>query len=88
VPGLAGSVPRIQIVTIAEAMELRDRALRQDSFKRTAREEDGGRQGAMDLRGEVVRHECAPYTDGDVLHLLFNGCAAQRWITPFPRPAG
>jgi site-specific DNA-methyltransferase (adenine-specific) len=54
VPGLAGSVPRIQIVTIAEAMELRERAvrlpaLRQDSFKRAAREEDAGRQGAMDL---------------------------------------
>jgi hypothetical protein len=40
-PGLAGSVPRIQIVTIEQAMELRDRAvrlpaLRQDSFKRGA----------------------------------------------------
>ena len=52
-PGLAGSVPRIQIVTIAEALELRDRAvrlpaLRQDSFKRAAREEDPGKQGALD----------------------------------------
>ncbi len=52
-PGLAGSVPRIQIVTIAEAMELCDRAVRvplvQASHKRAAREVDGGRQGAMDL---------------------------------------
>jgi site-specific DNA-methyltransferase (adenine-specific) len=53
-PGYAGSVPRIQIVTIADAMRLRDRAvrlpaLRQDTFKRAAREEDTARQGAMDL---------------------------------------
>jgi site-specific DNA-methyltransferase (adenine-specific) len=53
-PGLAGSVPRIQIVTVEQAMALRDRAvrlpaLRQDSFRRAGREEDAGRQGAMDL---------------------------------------
>ena len=48
-----GSVPRIQIVSFAEAMALRDRAVRLparlDSHKRAAREEDGTRQGAMDL---------------------------------------
>jgi site-specific DNA-methyltransferase (adenine-specific) len=54
VPGLSGSVPRIQIVTIEQAMELRDRAvrlpaLRQGSFKRAAREEDGGKQGALEF---------------------------------------
>lgn len=54
VPGLAGSVPHIQIVTIEQAMALRDRAvrvpaLRQDSFKRAAREEDSGKQGALDF---------------------------------------
>lgn len=54
VPGRAGSVPRLQIVTIAEALALRDRAvrlpvLRQDSFKKAAREEDRGAQGALDL---------------------------------------
>jgi site-specific DNA-methyltransferase (adenine-specific) len=47
------SVPRIQIVTIEQAMELRDRAVRvplvQASHKRAAREEDTGRQKAMDL---------------------------------------
>ncbi len=52
-PGTDLSVPRIQIVTIEQAMELRDRAVRvplvQASHKRAAREEDGGRQGAMDL---------------------------------------
>ena len=52
-PGTDLSVPRIQIVTIEEAMELRDRAVRvplvQASHKRAGREEDTGRQGAMDL---------------------------------------
>ena len=53
-PGYAGSVPRIQIVTIEQAMALRDRAvklpaLRQDSFKRAAREEDTKSQGRLDL---------------------------------------
>jgi site-specific DNA-methyltransferase (adenine-specific) len=47
------TVLRIQIVTIELAMELRDRAVRvplvQASHKRAAREEDGGKQGAMDL---------------------------------------
>jgi site-specific DNA-methyltransferase (adenine-specific) len=53
-PGYAGTVPRIQIVTVADAMALRDRAvrlpaLRQDTFKKAAREVDVTRQGAMDL---------------------------------------
>jgi site-specific DNA-methyltransferase (adenine-specific) len=47
-------VPRLQIVTIAEALALRDRAVRlparrDDTFKRAAREEDRGAQGALDL---------------------------------------
>ena len=48
-----GSVPRIQIVTIERAMALRDRSVwlpaRLDGFKKAAREEDGTRQGKMDL---------------------------------------
>lgn len=53
-PGLAGSVPRLQIVTIAEALALRDRAvrlpaLRADTFRKAAREENKGAQGALDL---------------------------------------
>ena len=52
-PGFA-PVPRIQIVTIAQAMELRDRAVklparRDDGFKRAAREEDTKSQGRLDL---------------------------------------
>lgn len=47
------AVPRIQIVAIADAMALRDRAVklpaRLDSHKRAAREEDGSRQKAMGL---------------------------------------
>ena len=48
------SVPRIQIVTIEEAMALRDRAVRKPAsgdggFKRAAKEVDQTRQGAMDL---------------------------------------
>ncbi len=47
------SVPRIQIVTIEQALALRDRAvwvpLVQASHKRAAREVDATRQGAMDL---------------------------------------
>ncbi|WP_243642010.1 DNA methyltransferase [Rhodovulum steppense] len=47
-------VPRIQIVTIEEALALRDRAVRlparrDDTFKRAAREEDRGAQGRLDL---------------------------------------
>ena len=47
-------VPRIQIVTIERALELRDRAVqlparRDDGFKRAAREEDRSAQGALDL---------------------------------------
>jgi site-specific DNA-methyltransferase (adenine-specific) len=53
-PGLEGTVPRIQIVTVDQAMALRDRAvrlpaLRQDGFKRAAREVDKGAQGALEL---------------------------------------
>ncbi|MDP4033615.1 MAG: hypothetical protein Q8P60_12320 [Pseudorhodobacter sp.] len=52
-PGFA-PVPRIQIVTIKEALKLRDRALRlparrDDTFKRAAREADPTAQGALDL---------------------------------------
>ena len=48
------TVPRIQIVTIAEALALRDRAVRlparrDDAFKKAAREEDTGAQGRLDL---------------------------------------
>lgn len=48
------AVPRIQIVTVEEAMALRDRAVklparRDDAFKRAAREVDKGAQGALDL---------------------------------------
>jgi len=47
-------VPRLQIVTIAEAMALRDRAVRlpvrrDDGFKRAAQEVDRSAQGALDL---------------------------------------
>lgn len=47
-------VPRIQIVTVEDAMELRDRAVRlplrrSDTFKTAAREEDRGAQGSLDL---------------------------------------
>lgn len=47
-------VPRVQIVTIAEALELRDRAVRlparrDDAFKKAAREEDARAQGRLDL---------------------------------------
>ena len=52
-PGFA-PVPRIQIVTIEQAMALRDRAVRlparrDDGFKKAAREEDTRAQGALDL---------------------------------------
>ena len=47
------AVPRLQIVTIGQAMALRDRAVRLparlDGFRRAAREEDGTRQKALDL---------------------------------------
>lgn len=47
-------VPRIQIVTIEEAINLRDRALRlparrDDTFKKAAREADTKAQGKLDL---------------------------------------
>lgn len=52
-PGFA-PVPKLQIVTVEQAMALRERAVqlparRDDAFKRAAREEDTGRQGALDL---------------------------------------
>jgi hypothetical protein len=52
-PGFA-PVPRLQIVTIEQAMQLRERAVhlparREDTFKRAAREEDTTRQRALDL---------------------------------------
>lgn len=52
-PGTDLSVPRIQIVTIEQALALRDRAVRvplvQASHKRAAREVDARSQGALDL---------------------------------------
>jgi restriction endonuclease Mrr len=47
-------VPRVQIVTIEEALRLRDRAVqiplrRADTFRKAAREEDKGAQGRLDL---------------------------------------
>jgi site-specific DNA-methyltransferase (adenine-specific) len=47
-------VPRLQIVTIDEAMRLRDRAVRlplrrDDAFRRAPREQDRSAQGALDL---------------------------------------
>lgn len=52
--GVAGGVPRLQIVTVEDAMRLRDRAValplrRGDTFRRAAREEGAGRQGALDV---------------------------------------
>jgi site-specific DNA-methyltransferase (adenine-specific) len=51
--GIDQPVPRIQIVTIAQAMELRDRALkipvRFDNFKKAVAEEDTTRQKALDF---------------------------------------
>ncbi len=49
-----GPVPRIQIVTIESALELRDRAIRlparrDDAFRKVAREANGGSQGQLDL---------------------------------------
>ncbi len=52
--GLDRPVPKIQIITIEDAMRLRDRAVqiplrRADVFKRAAVEKDTGAQGALDL---------------------------------------
>jgi site-specific DNA-methyltransferase (adenine-specific) len=52
-PGFA-PVPRLQIVTVEQAMALRERAVhlparREDTFKRAAREDDTSRQTALDL---------------------------------------
>lgn len=48
------AVPKVQIVTIEQAMQLRDRAVRLplrrgDMFRKAAREEDGSRQGRLEL---------------------------------------
>lgn len=52
-PGTDLSVPRIQIVTIEQALALRDRAVRvplvQISHKRAPKEVDARAQGALDL---------------------------------------
>ena len=53
-PGTTIAVPRIQIVTIEQAMALRDRAVqiplaRTDAFRKPAREEDKTRQSRLDL---------------------------------------
>ena len=54
-PGFEGvTVPRIQIVTIEQAMALRDRAVRlparrDDGFKKAVREVDGSAQGALEF---------------------------------------
>ena len=50
----AAPVPRVQIVTVEQALSLRDRAVqiplrRSDTFRKAAREEDRGAQGALDL---------------------------------------
>jgi site-specific DNA-methyltransferase (adenine-specific) len=47
-------VPRLQIVTLAEALRLRDRAVRlparrDDAFRSAAREEDQSAQSRFDL---------------------------------------
>lgn len=52
--GVAGGVPRLQIVTVEEAMRLRERAValplrRADGFRRAPRAGDPGAQGALDL---------------------------------------
>lgn len=52
-PGFA-PVPKLQIVTIDEALRLRDRAValparRDDAFRRAAREAGAGKQGSLDL---------------------------------------
>ena len=52
-PGFA-PVPRLQIVTVEDAMRLRDRAVilsarRDDTFKKAAREPVRGAQAALDL---------------------------------------
>ncbi|TBN36565.1 hypothetical protein EYE42_15480 [Paracoccus subflavus] len=53
-PGTTIAVPRIQIVTIEQAIALRDRAVqiplaRADTFRKPAKEEDATRQQALDL---------------------------------------
>ena len=52
-PGTEIAVPRLQIVTVEEAMRLRDRAVRlplaRENLKRAAKEVDKGAQGALDF---------------------------------------
>ena len=52
-PGTDMAVPRIQIVTVEQAMALRDRAVRlplaRENLKRAAKEVDKGAQGALDF---------------------------------------
>jgi site-specific DNA-methyltransferase (adenine-specific) len=52
-PGFA-PVPKLQIVTVEDAMRLRERAVhlparRDDAFRRAAREKDTSRQSTLDL---------------------------------------
>ncbi len=52
-PGFS-PVPRLQVVTVADAMRLRRRAVdlparRDDTFRKAAREQAPGSQGALDL---------------------------------------
>jgi hypothetical protein len=43
-------VPRLQIVTVAGALRLRDRTVRRDhGYRRAVREEDRGAQSALNL---------------------------------------
>ena len=61
-PGFA-AVPRIQIVSVEQAMTLRDRAVqlparRDDAFKRAAREEAPERQGRLDLGALTSAARC------------------------------
>lgn len=49
-------VPRLQIVTVEDAMRLHHRAVdlparRDDTFRKAAREDRAGAQGALDLQG-------------------------------------
>ena len=64
-------VPRIQIVSIEQAMDLRDRALRlparrDDAFRKAAREEDGKAQGKGDGKGKRD-------TSSGTIHVLEGG---------------
>jgi hypothetical protein len=61
-------VPRVQIVTIAEALGLRDRAVRlparrDDAFRKAAREEDRGAQGRSISESPRRNHPYAFHTE-------------------------